>query len=535
MNKIPVKFLNFDDSSPEQGYWDMYFLEKIFSKEEFEIKKTFTNLDHYAIIVVPGSQNVNHIEDINKYIGQLDGVLLIICGDEEHKINPSDVKHPNMKLWTMNPDPTKTYTNVDHFIGEGFTPQTDEFLSKELSTRNLKWFFSGQNTHFQRNKCIEQLRTLEGGELNETYAFADGMSREEYIEKMSQSIAIPCPNGPTSPDTFRFYEALECGAVPIIIRSEYWHMLFGEKIPALEITEWKNLSQDVVNYIFDVYPKLNNEFFAFWIKYKRDFYNNLLNDFASISIFSYFHKGITVIIPTSPIRKHPDTSIIEETIASVRAQLPEVEIIITFDGVREEQKELNQQYQEYIQKMLWKINCEYVNVIPIVFNEHVHQTGMMREALRHVKTDKILYVEHDTPLTPDEVIDWTKCVNLLDENQADLIRFHFEAFIPKPHEELMIGDPATEKFPFLKTIQWSQRPHLTTVDFYKRILVDHFSHDAKSFIEDKMHGVVIDAYKREQMQGWNQYRLYIYHPIRNIKRSYHTDGRGDEQKYSMTF
>jgi hypothetical protein len=90
--------------------------------------------------------------------------------------------------------------------------------------------------------------------------------------------------------------------------------------------------------------------------------------------------------------------------------------------------------------------------------------------------------------------------------------------------------------PLLKTIQWSQRPHLARADFYRRILNDHFTSEAKTFIEDKMHGVVYQAWKVEQNQGWNKYRLWIYHPTDgNIKRSLHTDGRGGEDKYSMTF
>ena len=64
--------------------------------------------------------------------------------------------------------------------------------------------------------------------------------------------------------------------------------------------------------------------------------------------------NLTAIIPTSPIKSHPDTSIIEETIKSIRHHLPDSEIIVTFDGVREEQEDLLEEYTEFKKQMLWK-------------------------------------------------------------------------------------------------------------------------------------------------------------------------------------
>ncbi len=51
-------------------------------------------------------------------------------------------------------------------------------------------------------------------------------------------------------------------------------------------------------------------------------------------------------------------------------------------------------------------------------------------------------------------------------------------------------------------------------------------------IEDVMHGIVIEAYKINGMPGWHDYRLLIYNPPGdNIKRSYHTDARENDQKF----
>jgi len=545
MTKIPVKFLNFNKESPSKGYWDMYLLEKFFSNKPFKVLDD-DDIELEMIVVIPARHNYDHIDQINNYLAALNGVLLIIAGDEEGLFELDKIKHPNMKLWLMTPQAGREYKNVDRFIGEGVTPHT-ELLPKEPPVKDVRWFFSGQVTHGRRFECVNTLQAINDhtehkGQLNKTDGFTKGLSVEEYISKMATARVIPCPSGPVTPDTFRFYEALESGCIPIAdvysssnSNSNYWALLFGENFPFPTIKEYNDL-QDLINYYNDTFEVNSNKVFAWWIMYKRNLKNGLIDDFESISSFRKNTNGITAIIPTSPSKLHPDTSIIEESIKSIRAHLPTEEIIITFDGVRKEQEHLTEQYNEYIRRVLWKINREYTNIVPILFENHTHQVGMMREALKHVRTDKILYVEHDTPLTADMPIDFESVSKMIDTKTADLIRFHFEAFIPKEHDSLIVSEPINHfGMDYVKTIQWSQRPHVASVEFYNRVL-QHFSPDAISFIEDWLHSVVINAYKIEQMQGWNRFKIWIYHPKGgNIKRSYHTDGRAGEDKYSMKF
>ena len=58
-------------------------------------------------------------------------------------------------------------------------------------------------------------------------------------------------------------------------------------------------------------------------------------------------KDITVIIPTSVIRSHPSTAIIDETINNIRYHLPDSEIILQIDGIRDEQLHRKKEYDEY--------------------------------------------------------------------------------------------------------------------------------------------------------------------------------------------
>jgi hypothetical protein len=63
---------------------------------------------------------------------------------------------------------------------------------------------------------------------------------------------------------------------------------------------------------------------------------------------------ITVVIPVSPIKSHPDTAILDETLDSVRYHHPTAEIILTFDGIREEQSRRWHDYEEFIRRALWR-------------------------------------------------------------------------------------------------------------------------------------------------------------------------------------
>jgi hypothetical protein len=242
------------------------------------------------------------------------------------------------------------------------------------------------------------------------------------------------------------------------------------------------------------------------------------------------HKNdVTIILATSIIPDHPSTEMIEETIKTIRFHFPDNEIIMQIDGLRMEQQHRKSDYDEYKNRILWKCLHEYKNVLPIVFDKHSHQTTMMRQTMNLIQTSLILYVEGDAPLVIDEPIDWQKCLDLIEYEKANTIRFHFESVIPEPHEHLMFG----LEDGFMKTAQWSQRPHLSRASYYKNIIMPLL--EDKTFIEDATHGIIQDdmlPYGKFSDNGWNKHKLWIYHPEGNIKRSYHLDGRQGTRKFT---
>lgn len=520
-------FLSLKNDTPTSGYWDYAILEELLvGFEKVEVRSLPD--DQSAVVVIPARSHGELIDQINEELKKIQSVVLFLMGDEESVFPVEKITHSQIHIWVQNPSPGRH--DAYKKLGCGYTPHTLAYRS-EVPTKDTKFFFAGQITHERRKEMARVLRKKEGI-LLETAGFTQGMDPQEYCRHISQARVVPCPSGPVTPDTFRVYEALELGAIPIADEATpeyeipgYWNWLFNEDVPFPRYIKTKELVQNV-NFIPAMYPRLNNHVQAWWYRWKQETKSEIR--FQANYYPSDLKDEVTVIVPVSPISSHPNTDILEETIGNIRYHLPNSEIILTFDGVRKEQDHLFEVYHEHIRKVLWLCR-EWKNVTPYIFDEHTHQVGMARKVLEKVNTPIILYVEQDTPLVIDEPIEWEKLIEeLLDEN-ANMIRFHFEGVIPEAHNHLMIGQPENG---LLKTVQWSQRPHLARTSFYVKMLEKYFTPTANCFIEDKIHGCVQDDWGLYGEAGWEKWKMFIYHPMTgNIKRSYHTDGRSGEKKF----
>ena len=240
---------------------------------------------------------------------------------------------------------------------------------------------------------------------------------------------------------------------------------------------------------------------------------------------------ISVVVPVSPIKSHPDTAILEETITSGRTLFPVAEIFLTFDGVRSEQEHRRADYNDFIHRALWLADHTWGNIVPFLFDEHQHQSGMMRHVIDKIDTTLLMYVEQDTPLVTDEPTDFNKIEQFIVDGHSNLVRLYHEGVMPEEHKHLMHGRTDV----FVETSQWSQRPHIASTAYYRRILNSHFTEDAKCFLEDRMYGILEEAERIDGYHGWVQHRVHIYDPgSGNMKRSYHTDGRAGESKFDDT-
>lgn len=516
---MDIVWLSVKQDTPARGYWDQRLLEDFFQDAKHHV--TVDGLDG-AVVVIPVPYQKHLVREINAELAKLKWCVVILTSDEENLFPIDALAHPNMRIFSQYYN--SKYKSDIHWLPIGAAHS----FNGEFPHKDKDFAFAGQVTHQAREDFVAELRKRDDGVLIETQGFAQGLEPEDYFKLLSSAKVAPAPRGNVSPDTFRTWEAIEAGAVPIATGKEWHEETFGGvPFPIIENYEQVN---GYINDSIRFYPMFNNQIQAWWIMAKRRIKKSIEQAVIDLSGTHLYPTPVSVLVPCSPVKSHPDTRIIDETIKSIVHHQPKAEIFVMFDGVREEQEDRRDDYEEFKRRFLWKCfhDPDYRNIIPLIFNEHSHQVKMSREALQYVDTDYVLFVEQDTPLCIDREIDWYKCYHKLQVGEANMIRFHFEASIPEPHKHMMIGEPEGG---FLKTSQWSSRPHLITKAYFERILTDYFTPEAICFVEDKMHGVVSNAYTNNGLNGWFQHRVYIYFPEGDIKRSYHIDGREGAPKW----
>ena len=84
--------------------------------------------------------------------------------------------------------------------------------------------------------------------IYETFAFSDpnSLSTVNYRQLMLDTIFIPCPTGWWNLDSFRVYEALECGCIPIVEKQplDYFRKFFPDH-PFIAVDSWDQAPQQI--------------------------------------------------------------------------------------------------------------------------------------------------------------------------------------------------------------------------------------------------------------------------------------------------
>lgn len=563
---IPVIWFSVHDDIDARGPWDTRILEAMFDGSLWPHDMEFTHWSagsgglvrrgseimrlavgsHRAIVVVPARHHVDDVGLINLFLSHFDSVLLILCGDEEGKFPWKDIKHPNIRFWVQMPHPIH-YADMDtfgFFFGNGWGAATPELIQagRDLAPeKDIAWSFSGQVTNSRRKQAANGLAKLAArlpGRFTATKGFAQGQSPAAYAAELARSWIVPCPSGPESVDTFRVYEALEAGAIPMVDEltpaglSGYWSFAYGPNVPLPSIADWENAGgvAEMLHRFKFIWSATCS---AWWQERKSTMVWQLEEDLRCLGFempepqLDHPTSMMQALITTSPSPTNPGLDIIQETVASVEHWFGDVDILIACDGVRPEQEHLRVAYDEYLYNLTRWTNTKR-NILPLISSTWLHQANLTRWAMNLVTKPAVLFMEHDAPLVTDEFIDWPRAVDVVANGHLDVLRFHHEAHVLKEHEHLMVDHHTRELLgvPVRRTRQWSQRPHLANSDYYRRILAENFNTESRTMIEDKMHSVV---------QSKPGHRLAIYHPDGNIKRSYHLDGRKDEPKFPMIY
>jgi len=113
-----------------------------------------------------------------------------------------------------------------------------------LPFREIHWCFFGTdwNGRSELLKPIINSNLIKSYKLFPNWNDPSGLSCEEYIHEMTNSVFVPCPDG-VNPETFRFYEALEAGCIPLIVKTEKnaaWFKWVSNYIPLVANDNWED-------------------------------------------------------------------------------------------------------------------------------------------------------------------------------------------------------------------------------------------------------------------------------------------------------
>jgi hypothetical protein len=244
-----------------------------------------------AVVVVHGGRELGRFEKLQSDIEPLKWCLLIYLGDEESSFPAEKIKHPNSISWVQEPIPGR-HDFAKRFIVNGYGHGALSYIMRvgPSVTKDLDWFFGGQETHERRRACVDALREIDwGGITITTKGYHQGISLMEYYRTMCRARIVPCPSGLHSPDAARAWDALECGAIPILdnfspMRNEsgFWEYVLGNH-PLPTINDWNLLPAKIEAMKIRNTEQLSAECQKWWFNYKNRFWHWLSQDIKELT------------------------------------------------------------------------------------------------------------------------------------------------------------------------------------------------------------------------------------------------------------
>ena len=89
-------------------------------------------------------------------------------------------------------------------------------------------------------------------------------------EILSSTEFMPCPNGFFHPETYRLYEALQCGCIPVVENTyKYYDRLFPTN-PFIKVDKWSDARNIIKNFKQNEINNKQEECSIWWNSYKAN-------------------------------------------------------------------------------------------------------------------------------------------------------------------------------------------------------------------------------------------------------------------------
>ena len=255
--------------------WGLYhkkssdvWVYEILKKIEYKPINSDKDLKKDDILIIVDSNPEKKIELYNKLRMISSKIFLIHLGDEFGSNNLSTVY--NICDYIFRSFCSNKYFNNSKVkcIAMGYK---SGIKHKEKKTRKYKWAFTGTPHKSGRHDLLFQFSDIKPHFCHKTEKFDTRIiSVEEMSDVLSSTQFVPCPMGFFHPESYRLYEALQCGCIPIVENAyQYYDRLFPGH-PFIKIDKWADAKPIIQSWGDDEIIKKQKECSAWWNNYKKD-------------------------------------------------------------------------------------------------------------------------------------------------------------------------------------------------------------------------------------------------------------------------
>jgi hypothetical protein len=151
-------------------------------------------------------------------------------------------------------------------MGRDFRARKSFDLEYSVKKRDILVYANfSLNTHWTR-KAIHlfikdnPLYTLENIGLRGQERFKRSwfMSNDDFFKRLMSSKFVICPRG-TAPDSFRFYDTLHFGAIPIVVKDPMYDQFDHSELPILFLDHQKDFQKITENFLNEQYNILSKK------------------------------------------------------------------------------------------------------------------------------------------------------------------------------------------------------------------------------------------------------------------------------------
>jgi hypothetical protein len=271
MSLAPI-WLTFDEENRPQDKWDSHGIRRTVADAAMKSD------GRGGVVILAAGPNADATRDVNLFLEPLDWALLVLTADEGSLFPLHELSHRRMIVWQQTPPKV---TVADRVFG--YAPPNRAYDSvRTSSNRDLDWCFMGQVTHPRRQMAHAAMVDMQRGLLYPTKGFAQGFQPDSYYHVLSNSRVSVCPSGARTPDTFRVWESILLGCVPVVDelgpdgRAGYWDQVFPGS-PLQRIVDWSTLPA-VVDDVLSDWKRRQRDVCDWWFTYNGDLIASMRDD-----------------------------------------------------------------------------------------------------------------------------------------------------------------------------------------------------------------------------------------------------------------